>query len=138
MSGTYHSLYTTDNTKNMNLIDVAYRHFAAAIKLERSLAMFVKEYKRQGAGPNSKERNSKSNQQQKTRVSKKAFYSDFAKNLNSSSNVIIVNYLSIAHKNLILIYWYMDDSDSMKGLHTLNITMKAEYWKIAKCWKVEI
>ena len=54
MSGTDHSLYTTDDTKNLNLIDAAYRHVAAAIKLDRLLAMFVKEYKRQGAGPNRK------------------------------------------------------------------------------------
>ena len=38
----------------------------------------------------------------------------------------MINYLSIAHKTLILMYWYMDPSDSMKGLHTLNITMKTE------------
>ena len=83
MSGTDHSLRSTDDTKNLNLIDAAYRHVAAVIKIERSLAMFGKEYKCQDAGTNSKEGNSKSNRQQKTRVSKKGSYSDFAKNLYS-------------------------------------------------------
>ena len=54
MSGTDHSLCSTDDTKNLNLIDASYRHVAAAIKLDRSVAMFVKKYKRQGAGPNRK------------------------------------------------------------------------------------
>ena len=81
MSEIYHSLYTTDDTNNLTLIDAAYRDLAATIKLERSLEMFGKKYKCQGAGPDSKERNSKNHLQQNSRVSKKASYLDFAKNL---------------------------------------------------------
>ena len=100
ISETYHSSYATGETNNLTLIDVAYRDVAAAIKLERSLEMFGKGYKYHSAGPNSKERNGKSHRQQNSRASKN---------------------VSIAIKNLILMYCYMDAWGSMRGLHTLNI-----------------
>ena len=113
MNEIYHSLYTKDDTNNLTLIDAAYRDVAATIKLERSLEMFGKKYKCQSAGPDSMERNSKNHLQQNSRVSKKALYLDFAKNLYWSWNVLIVNCLPIAHKTLILMCWYMDASDSI-------------------------
>ena len=48
--------YTTAETNNLTLI-------AAAIELERPLEIFAKRYNCQGAGRNSKERNSKSHRQ---------------------------------------------------------------------------
>ena len=83
MSEICHSSYATGDTNKLTLIDPAYRDVAAAIKLERSLEMFGKGYKCQGTGPHSKEYNSKSHRQQNSRVSKKASYSDFTKNLYS-------------------------------------------------------
>ena len=74
MSETYHSSCATGETNTLTLTD-------AAIRLDRSLEMFGKKYKCQGAGANSKERNSKSHRQQNSRVSKKASYLNLAKNL---------------------------------------------------------
>ena len=138
ISDTYHSSYATGGRNNLTLIDTAYRDVAPAIKLERSLEIFRRGYKCQSAGPNNKQRSSKSNQQRNGRVSKKGSYSDFAKNLlKCLQSELFVNRSQKFNFN-VFVYGRLG---LYEGLHTLIIKsfmIEIRKRKIAKCGKVRI